>query len=94
MERNDIIEILKSEGYPQFMLEKTADKIVAFKQEIADAFEALFTNKENPSVSIEGFSYETLVTDYKMNPVGALITLDWLIREPEIAKEALKKGVK
>ena len=41
MERNYIIEILKSEGYPQFLLEKTADKIVTFKQEIADAFEAL-----------------------------------------------------
>ena len=76
------------------MLEKTADKIVAFKQEIADAFEALFTNNEKPTVSIEGFSYDTFLTDYNMNPIGALITLDWLIREPEIAKEALKKGVK
>ena len=29
-----------------------------------------------------------------MNPIGAFITLDWLMREPEKAKEALNKGVK
>ena len=76
------------------LIEKGQRNGMVSRKEIADAFEVLFTNKENPSVSAEGFSYETLVTDYKMNPVGALITLDWLIREPEIAKEALKKGIK
>jgi len=29
-----------------------------------------------------------------MKPIGAFITLDWLIREPEKAKKSLKKGIK
>ena len=94
MERNDIIEILKSEGYPQFMLEKTADKVAAFQPIIAAAFESYCVEGIVPDIVIEGYDYNILVSEFSMKPVGAFITLDWLVREPEIAKEALKKGVK
>jgi len=29
-----------------------------------------------------------------MKPIGAFITLDWLIKEPEKAKKALNEGIK
>ena len=32
--------------------------------------------------------------EYKMKPIGAFITLDWLYREPDQAKKALKRGIK
>lgn len=94
MERTEIIRILKEESYPDFMLEKTADKIVAFAPAVAVAFEELCLVGTSPQITVEGYTYERLVDEFNMKPMGALITLDWLIREPENAKNALIKGIK
>ena len=47
-----------------------------------------------PQIIIEGYSYKTLVENYGMKPIGAFLTLDWLIREPQKALTSLKKGIK
>ena len=94
MERTEIIKILKEEGYPDFILEKTADKIEAFSPETATKFYEFCIQGTTPEIEVEGYNYKSLVEEYGMKPVGAFITLDWLIREPEKAKEALQKGIK
>lgn len=94
MERTEIIRILKEEGYPDFMIEKTADKIEAFSIAVAEAFDNWSKDKSQPNISIEGFTFTDLVTKWGMKPIGAFITLDWLLREPENAKNALIKGIK
>ena len=38
MERNKIIEILKEQGYPAFMLDKTSTKIENLSQPLKEAF--------------------------------------------------------
>lgn len=94
MERTEIIRILKEEGYPDFMLEKTTDKIEAFSSVVQKAFEEWCNNKQQPNIVVEGFAFTDLVTQWGMKPIGAFITLDWLLREPENAKNALTKGIK
>ena len=94
MERNDVLKLLKEHGYPEFMLEKTADKVAAFQPIIAAAFESFCAEGKVPDIVIEGYDYSILTSEFCMKPVGAFITLDWLIREPEKAKEALSKGIK
>lgn len=94
MDRERIKEILAEEQYPEFMIEKTADKIEAFSIAVAEAFDNWSKDKSLPNISIEGFAFTDLVTKWGMNPVGAFITLDWLLREPEKAKRALQKGIK
>ena len=39
MERNQIIEILKEEAYPEYMIEQTANKLENLVPEIKDVFE-------------------------------------------------------
>ena len=94
MERTEIIRILKEEGYPDFMLEKTTDKIEAFSSVVQKAFEEWCNNKQQPNIVVEGFAFTDLLTQWGMKPIGAFITLDWLLREPESAKNALRKGIK
>lgn len=94
MERTEIIRILKEEGYPDFMLEKTTDKIEAFSSVVQKAFEEWFNNKQQSNIIVEGFAFTDLLTQWGMKPIGAFITLDWLLREPESAKNALTKGIK
>lgn len=94
MDRTRIKEILVRENYPEFMLEPTIDKIERFTPEVKAVFNEWCSRNETPEFSVEGFSYKGLVIKWRMKPVGAFITLDWLIREPEKAKAALQKGIK
>ena len=94
MDRARIKEILVEEKYPEFMIEKTADKIESFSPVVAKAFHVWCESKEHSNIVVEGFSFKDLISKWGMNPIGAFITLDWLMREPEKAKEALNKGVK
>ena len=43
---------------------------------------------------IEGFSLLSIMKKYDMSYPAALLTIDWLIKEPQIAKNALEKGIK
>ena len=94
MERNRIIEILKEQGYPTFMLEKTADKVENLSQPLKESFSLWVESGIEPSLSIKGYSYSILIEKFKMKQVGAFITLDWIMREPEKAIENLNRGIK
>ena len=94
IEKSKIIEILKSEDYPEFMYENTYNKITRFHESIAKAFISWLNYHVTPDIMIEGYSYDVLTNQMNMKPVGTFITLDWLIRDPKKAKQALKRGIK
>lgn len=56
--------------------------------------EWLETGNEDYDKRYEGFSINSLIKEYGMRFTGALLTADWLIRDPEAAKKALKEGIK
>lgn len=94
MDKKVIREILIREQYPEFMIETTIAKIENFSPEVADAFKSWSSDNCNVDIEIEGFTFADLVSKWGMNPVGALITLDWLVREPGKAKMALSRGIR
>lgn len=94
IDRNKIIEILKAEGYPEFMHESTVDKILHFQNDIANAFSHWVSTNESPNITIEGYTYSFFIEEMQMKPIGAFITLDWLLRDPQKAINALKQGIK
>lgn len=94
IEKTIIMDILRQEGYPVFMHEKTTEKIQSFHEQISLAFTEWVSKASIPTITVEGYSYEFLVNTMNMQPIGAFITLDWLLREPEKAKMALRQGIK
>ena len=94
MERNNIIMILCSQDYPEYMLETTADKVENMNKSIKEAFEDWANDGTVPHIEVEGWSYNRLVDKFKMRPVAAFLALDWLIRDLEKASKSLKKGIK
>ena len=94
MERKQIIEILKEEAYPEYMIEQTADKIENLENEVMEAFEKWYLDGIFPTIKLEGYSFQDLVDQFGMKPVGAFITLDWLKKEPGKASDALRRGIK
>lgn len=94
MDRKALIAILKEEEYPDYMVENTIAKIERFNSQIADAFNQWIKDQKEPSLSIEGYTFSTLVNQFGMKPVAAFLALDWLIRDPQKATASLKKGIK
>lgn len=86
--------LLLEEGYPTHMLENTIQKLLILQPQIKKIFNVWIETHNEPSLSIEGYSFNCLVQNYGMNPIGAFLTLDWLLREPEKAKKALQLGIR
>ena len=81
-------------GYPTHMIEGTARKILNFQPRVAMAFQAWCEGDYSPDITVEGYSFADLTQQYGMKPIGALITLDWLLRDPQNAIAALRRGIK
>ena len=45
------------------------------------------------STEYSGYSINSLCAEYEMNFIAALLTLDWIIKEPEQAIPAIKSGI-
>lgn len=69
--------------------------------ELAQMDEALFSvllrwldsGDGSDQVQYEGYCVDSLCEDYGMNIISALLTLDWVIKEPEQAVSALREGI-
>lgn len=86
---------LKEEfGYPDFLIQSTVEKLINMNESLKTAFENWYISRIVPDVTVEGYSMNVLLKDYSMQVVGAFLTLDWLLKEPQAAKCALKAGIK
>ena len=88
-----IAERLASEyGYPAAGATRVAEKLVACAPDVQGAFETWWNTRMWPDLSVQGYSVGRLIKEHDMNVVAALLTLDWLQREPEKALASLRKG--
>ena len=79
-------------GYPKSGANLISSKLVHLQQPIKSAFKDWWLLGEKPNAEIEGYTFESLMESHGMNPIAAFLTLDWLIREPQRAKESLNRG--
>ena len=94
MNKEILIKLLKEENYPAHMLDATIAKLNKLQPIVLESFEVWLNEGKLPDFEVEGYSYQVLVNDYGMKPVGAFLTLDWLCRDPQKASLSLKKGIK
>ncbi len=69
-----------------------AKKILKCAPQLLAHFDNWMQTGVLPVIEVEGFTLERLIAEYQMKPAGAFLTLDWLIDEPETAKQALREG--
>jgi len=91
--RRDIIGRLKSEfGYEQAGAQLVADDLEGSDPAVRRAFLEWLTSGRLPILSVEGFDVPKLMREHGMNVPAALLTLDWLLREPKAALASLRRG--
>ena len=91
---DNISSILQERGYS----EKHSVKVAADLQNIDDRLKILLNkwlvSEEENDCYVEGFSLLELKRKFDMTYPAALLTMDWLIKEPENAIRSINRGIK
>lgn len=78
---------------PKEKLELLLAKIESWNDDLKESLYQWLLNDIIPEIACSEYSVRRLMVDKGMKVVAALMTIDWLRREPENAKKTLKRGV-
>jgi len=92
MERQEIINLLRKEEYPEYMLDAMIDEINGMPENLKSAFGEWTKTGQLPLIEVEGYSLRKLIDEFQMKTIGAFTTLSWLQTNPDEAKGALSFG--
>lgn len=79
-------------GYSDRGAQIVAAKLAVLHPELAGAAEEWWAGKALPQIILQGYTVERLSSERGLSPVAAILTLDWLFRDPVAAKKALDRG--
>lgn len=91
----NIREILLSRGCPANQVDTIAHKIENLSSQLKPAMNEWVKNESMPVVGVDGYSTASLMEKFKdMQYPAAILLLDWLLKDPETAKQAINKGIR
>ena len=91
----EITKILIERGYPENAAIQTAGNLEKLAGEYKDALQGWLESEECADLSEAGYSAKGLMARFPgMTYPAALLTLDWLRRDPENAKKTIEKGIR
>ena len=85
---------LMERGYNEKQAIVTAKELLTIDEMLKGAISLWMDKDEETDFTIEGVCLLNLKAKFKMTYPAALLTMDWVIKEPEKAKNALIKGIK
>lgn len=95
MDKLEILEILMQRGYTQRNASLVAEEMVNIAPQLQQYLEAWLMDKSyNENYEVGEYSLKRLQEERRMNYPAALLTMDWLIKEPEAALSSLNRGIR
>ncbi len=95
MMKEKIFRILKERGYSDYSAKLVTADLMCLSAPLDKMLQAWVDNeREQPDYSCNGYSIHCLQRERGMKYPAALLTMDWLMKEPEEAKKSLNKGIK
>ena len=92
MER--IKQILITRGYNEKQAIATAKELLTIDEMLKGAFSLWMDKDEETDFTIEGVCMSNLKAKFKMTYPAALLTMDWIVKEPEKAINSIKHGIR
>jgi hypothetical protein len=84
--------LLSEFGYSPASADITARDLIGCSEAVWDAFSCWWQTGAFGPLEVEGFSAAQLVRDHGLLAPGAFLMLDWLLKNPNEAKAALRRG--
>lgn len=86
--------ILISRGYNEASAALLEKKLSSIDPSLNELLEDWLMNETEGDITISGLSLIELMNKFHMKYLAALLSIDWLIREPEKARVAIEQGIK
>ena len=89
-----IQDILIERGYPEKQAILVASNLQTLDPTLKDGLTSWLADQTETDYLIEGFKLSELKRKFDMTYPAALLTMDWLIKEPELAKKSIQRGIR
>lgn len=95
MRKDYIYNVLKERGYDSHSAELVVEELTKLEKPLNDYLECwLHDESDKKDFVANGYSISQLQSERQMSYPAALLTIDWLIKEPASAIESLKRGIR
>lgn len=94
MNKERILTILLERGYPEQAADVVSGELLHVADELRPGLEEWLADGSMHDYSSNGYSVIELMNSRKMTYPAALLTVDWLIKEPDQALRALQRRKK
>ena len=94
MNKERVINKLISDGYTENQARITVLELMDLSESLEPALKKWVENGTETEACAEGFSLMELKTKYQMTYPAALLSIDWLIKEPQTAINVIKQGIR
>lgn len=89
-----IINLLENKGYHGPEAEMMCRELSQIDTRFNVAVEAWLNSGAETEYEISGVKLSDLMERFNMTYAAAILTMDWVLREPEEAKEAIRQGIR
>jgi len=86
--------LIRELAYSDYEAEITANDLLNLHTSLKPYFDKWLTSREITDITVEGYSIKNLMETRDFTFPSAIIAMDWLLTEPDIAKKALADNVK
>lgn len=91
---DEIKNILVARGYTERQALVVASELFQVDDSLQQGLWHWLVSEEETDYTVEGFKLSELKYKFEMTYPAALLTIDWLIKEPERAVKSINRGIK
>ena len=89
-----INKCLLERGYNQHEAEILSEDLVSVHKDLLSCLETWIYSGKECDYTAHGISVKSLMEKYNLKYPAALLSIDWVIKEPNIAISAIEKGIR
>lgn len=89
-----LYQALSDKGFNEREVSGLAENLIDMKPELIKLLDQWLINGQEHDYEVNGMSISKLMKVYGLQYQAALLTMDWVIKEPEVALEAISKGIR
>ena len=94
MTRDSIYNNLIAKGYPEKAAYILAEDLLGISAELEPCLHSWMESGEEVDYSVEGLSIKGLMQKHQLQYPAALLSIDWVIKDPATAVAAINRGVR
>lgn len=90
----NIKQVLLKRGYTDKQINAVIDDLLAIDESLKEGFSLWIESEKETDYTIKGITLSKLKKKFGMTYLAALLTIDWVIKEPEKAIESINRGIR